>query len=82
MKLDISSLVLVTAIAASAPLIGHVLSRWISVPLVVFEIVLGILLGPQGTGWIVADPYLSFISTLGLTMLFLLAGYARRTRGG
>jgi Kef-type K+ transport system membrane component KefB len=74
-KPDISSLVLVAAIAASAPLIAHVLARWISVPLVVFEIVLGILLGPQGTGWIVADPYLSFVSTLGLTMLFLLAGY-------
>ncbi len=75
MKPDIPSLVLVAAIAAAAPLLGHVLGRWVSVPLVVFEILLGILFGPQGTGWIVADPYIGFVSTLGMTMLFLLAGY-------
>jgi Kef-type K+ transport system membrane component KefB len=72
---DISTLVLVAGIAAAAPPLAHVSRRWISVPLVVFEIVLGILLGPQLAGWMSDDPYVGFVSTLGLAMLFLLAGY-------
>jgi Kef-type K+ transport system membrane component KefB len=72
---DISTLVLVAGVAAAAPLLGHVVNRWLSVPLVVFEIVLGILFGPQLAGWISDDPYVGFLSTLGLAMLFLLAGY-------
>jgi Kef-type K+ transport system membrane component KefB len=75
MRPDISSLVLVAAIAAAAPLLGHLVGRWLAVPIVVFEIVLGVLLGPQVAGWIIADPYFGFLSTLGLATLFLLAGY-------
>lgn len=75
MTVDVSSLLLVAAISAAAPLLGHAIGRWVAIPLVVFEILLGILLGPQLTGWIEDDPYLAFLATLGLAMLFLLAGY-------
>jgi Kef-type K+ transport system membrane component KefB len=68
-------LVLVAAAIAAAPLLADYISRWVRVPLVAFEIGLGILLGPDVTGWVKADPDLQFLGTLGLAMLFLLAGY-------
>ncbi len=77
-------LVLVAAAVAAAPLLADFVSRWLSVPLVVFEIVLGILLGPDATGWVSVDPAVQFLATLGLAMLFLLAGYEldfERVRG-
>jgi Kef-type K+ transport system membrane component KefB len=72
---SVRTLVLVAAIAAAAPLLAGLTGRWLSIPLVVFEIVLGIVLGPQVAGWLKDDPYVGFLSTLGLAMLFLLAGY-------
>jgi Kef-type K+ transport system membrane component KefB len=72
---SVHSLVLVTAIAAAAPLIASLLARWIAIPLVVFEIGLGIVLGPQVLNWIQQDHYIEFLANLGLAMLFLLAGY-------
>lgn len=75
MNVSTQSLVLVAVIAAVAPLLAHSVARWLPVPLVVFEIGLGILLGPDVLGWIKDDSYVEFLGTLGLAMLFLLAGY-------
>jgi Kef-type K+ transport system membrane component KefB len=75
MDLSVHSLVLVAAAAALAPLCASLLARWIAIPLVVFEIAFGIVLGPQVAGWIDNDQYVEFLATLGLAMLFLLAGY-------
>ena len=77
-------LVLVAAAIAAAPLLADYVSRWVRVPLVVFEITLGILLGPAVTDWVSAGQALHFLGTLGLAMLFLLAGYEldfERVRG-
>ncbi len=68
------TLVLIPAIAVAAPLLVRALSRWIAIPLVVFEIVLGLLLGPAVLGWIIPDDFASFLSEFGLAMLFFLAG--------
>jgi Kef-type K+ transport system membrane component KefB len=73
--LSVQSLVLVAAIAVIAPICVSFVSRWLVVPVVVFEIAFGILLGPQMAGWIKDDPYIHFLGELGLAMLFLITGY-------
>ena len=50
------------------------IGRWLAIPLVVFEIVLGLLLGPAVLGWVVPDAFLDLLSEFGLAMLFFLAG--------
>lgn len=66
-------LVVVSAVAALAPLIAGLLAR-VRVPQVVILIIGGILVGPQGLGWAEPDT-IDLFSNLGLGFLFLLAGY-------
>ena len=44
-------------------------------PVVVIEIVLGIVVGPEVLGLAQPDEFLEFFSSLGLGMLFFFAGY-------
>lgn len=74
MTVDLSTLVLVPAIAAIAPLATRAVGRWIAIPLVVFEILLGILLGPDVLGWVQPDEFIALFADFGLAMLFYLAG--------
>lgn len=74
MEVSIGTMVLVPAIAVLAPLLVRGLGRWVAIPLVVFEIVLGLLLGPAMLGWIVPDDFMGLIADFGLAMLFFLAG--------
>ncbi|AUY52062.1 cation:proton antiporter [Streptomyces sp. CB01881] len=79
------SLILVPAAAVAAPLIADRLLRWIAVPTVVFEILLGVLIGPDGLAWVHVDGLVDAISQFGLAMLMFLAGYEidfARLRGG
>jgi len=71
---SIGTLVLIPAVAVAAPLLVRTFRRWIAIPLVVFEIVLGLILGPAMLGWIVPDALATFFSDFGLAMLFFLAG--------
>ena len=57
--------------------LGALLSRWhlrIVLPTVVLEIVLGIVVGPEGLGIASVNEYVSFLSNLGLALLFFFAG--------
>ncbi|MGV9316842.1 cation:proton antiporter [Streptomyces sp. NPDC003691] len=63
------------AAAVLAPLLAHAAGHWIRVPLVVFEILLGILIGPDVLGWARPDAVVDTLSHLGLAMLIFLAGY-------
>lgn len=74
MDYSIGTLVLIPTIAVAAPLLVRTFRRWIAIPLVVFEIVLGLILGPAILGWIVPDALATFFSDFGLAMLFFLAG--------
>lgn len=74
MDYSIGTLVLFPAIALAAPLLVRAFTRWVAIPLVVFEIVLGLLLGPAVLGWIVPDMLATFLADFGLAMLFFLAG--------
>ena len=74
MTVDLSTLVLVPAIAAIAPLAARAVGRWVAIPLVVFEIVLGIVLGPDVLDWVEPDEFIALFADFGLAMLFYLAG--------
>ncbi|GEC05311.1 sodium/hydrogen exchanger [Streptomyces spinoverrucosus] len=69
------TLVLIMAVAVLAPLLAYGLGRWIRVPLVIFEIVLGILIGPDVLGWVHEEQVIDTLADLGLCMLIFLAGY-------
>jgi len=78
-----TSLLLITAAAVAAPLLSELFARW-RVPSVLFELLLGILIGPAVLGWAHLDSFVDGLSTLGLGFLFFLAGYeldTERTRG-
>ncbi|QEU80529.1 cation:proton antiporter [Streptomyces subrutilus] len=69
------TLVLIMAVAVLAPLLAYAVGRWLAVPLVIFEILLGILLGPDVLGWARTGQVIDVLSQLGLAMLIFLAGY-------
>ncbi|MER7661861.1 cation:proton antiporter [Streptomyces sp. NPDC096193] len=69
------TLVLIMTAAVLAPLLAYGCGRWIRIPLVIFEILLGILLGPDVLGWAHTGTVIDTLSNLGLAMLIFLAGY-------
>lgn len=74
MEISIGTMVLVPAIAVAAPLLVRAIGKWVAIPLVVFEIMLGLILGPAMLGWIVPDDFMTLLADFGLAMLFFLAG--------
>ena len=81
---DEGSFLTLVAVAALAALTVSVLGRRIAVPVVVVEIVLGIVIGPEVLGLAEPDEFTQFFSNLGLGMLFFFAGYEidfQRIRG-
>ncbi len=68
------SLIGIPAAAALAPLLSSAIGRYIRIPLVVFEIVLGLLIGPSILGWVQPTEFTEKLSDFGLAMLFFLAG--------
>jgi Kef-type K+ transport system membrane component KefB len=72
--MDTLSLFLVPLLAVVAPILAAIVGRVALVPLVVFEIVLGIVVGPSLLGWVHSTDVLTFLSQIGLAMLFFVAG--------
>lgn len=73
MTFDLKTLAIIGALAILAPLLADLPSR-IRLPVIVAEIGLGILFGPQVLDVIQADDLINFLSQLGLAFLFFLAG--------
>ncbi|MEV1020610.1 cation:proton antiporter [Streptomyces sp. NPDC050264] len=69
------TLILIMTIAVLAPLLAYGTGRWLPVPLVIFEILLGIVVGPDVLGWARQGEVIDVLSQLGLSMLIFLAGY-------
>ncbi len=65
--------ILVAAMVASATVVA--LPPRLAPPVVVLELVLGIVIGPQVLGLAETDEFIDFFSNLGLGMLFFFAGY-------
>ena len=72
-ELHFTNLLIVVAVGFCAPLLVA-LVPWLKVPAVVFEIVLGIVIGPAGFGWVEADEAVQVMALLGLGWLLFLAG--------
>lgn len=72
-SLDADSLLVVAAVAAIAPFIVDLPLR-IRLPVVVVEIVLGIVIGPQVLGITHQDALIAFLGQFGLAFLFFMAG--------
>lgn len=68
------SVALVSAAAVVAPLLAELLRRW-RIPSVLFELALGILIGPALLGWVEVGELLTGLSQIGLAILFFMAGY-------
>lgn len=74
-SIDTASFLTIVVVAAlSALLAGHLAKRLV-VPVVVLELLLGIVIGPEVLGIASSDDFVTFFSNLGLGMLFFFAGY-------
>jgi Kef-type K+ transport system membrane component KefB len=62
-------------VAAIAAVAAGLLAKRVPVPVVVLEVVLGIVVGPELLGLAESDKFVDFFSSLGLGMLFFFAGY-------
>ncbi len=68
------TLLIIPLLAVLAPLIARSLRRVVGIPIVVFELMLGILVGPSLLGWAVPSEFVEALSEFGLAMLFFVAG--------
>jgi Kef-type K+ transport system membrane component KefB len=72
-ELDFANLLIVAAVAFSAPLLLG-LAPALRLPAVVLELVAGIAIGPAGFGWVEVDEPVHVLSLIGLAFLLFLAG--------
>jgi Kef-type K+ transport system membrane component KefB len=68
------SVLVFALLALAAPIAAHFLGRWILIPSLVFEIVLGIIVGPDALDWVKPTEVVTRLSDLGMLLLFFIAG--------
>jgi Kef-type K+ transport system membrane component KefB len=73
--IDEVSLLVIVGVAALAGLLTMLLAPRLTIPVVVLELLLGIIVGPEVAGIAKVDPTTDFLGNLGLGMLFFFAGY-------
>jgi Kef-type K+ transport system membrane component KefB len=81
---DAGSFLIIVLAATVAGVLVASLPRRVAPPVVVVELLLGILVGPEVLGLAHVDDFIQFFSNLGLGMLFFFAGYEidlERVRG-
>ena len=81
---DAGSFLVIVVVAAAAALAAGALGRHLVVPVVVLELLLGVVIGPEVLGLARSDAFIDFFANLGLAMLFFFAGYEidlQRIRG-
>ncbi|HEY5816735.1 MAG TPA: cation:proton antiporter [Solirubrobacterales bacterium] len=74
-EVDAQSFFAIVVIAALAAITVAVVPRRFAPPVVVVELLLGIVIGPEVLGIAETDDFIEFFSNLGLGMLFFFAGY-------
>jgi Kef-type K+ transport system membrane component KefB len=72
-EITTESVLVVVAVAAFAPLLADLTPR-VRMPIVVAEMILGILVGPELLGLAEPDQFIEALATFGLAFLFFLAG--------
>lgn len=65
---------LVPLLAVLAPLIARALARWVALPGIVFELLLGVAIGPAVLNLVQPSEFLEMLSQFGVAMLFFMAG--------
>jgi Kef-type K+ transport system membrane component KefB len=83
-QVDTGSFFAVVMVAAIAAIVVALLPKRLAPPVVVLELVLGIVIGPHVLQLAHLDDFVEFFSNLGLGMLFYFAGYEidfQRTKG-
>ncbi|MET0926593.1 MAG: cation:proton antiporter [Solirubrobacterales bacterium] len=70
---EFTNLLIVVAIGFAAPFALGLIPR-LQLPAVVLEILLGIVVGPSGLGWVEVDEAVEVISVIGLAFLLFLDG--------
>src|SRR2546422_2416017 len=68
---------MVMAIAVAASLLAEIRFGVVRVPVIIWEIAFGILIGPHGLGLATAGASLEFLENSGLVALFFMAGMER-----
>lgn len=71
---DIHGLFVIMLAAVLAPLLGR-MPMLLSTPVVVLELVFGILIGPGGMSWVSSQGAIGFLGEFGLIYLFFQAGF-------
>lgn len=74
MDSELQSFFIVITAAALAPILVDMVTR-VKLPVVVIEIALGIIIGPQVLAWADTSAVIEAFSLLGLAFLFFLAGF-------
>jgi Kef-type K+ transport system membrane component KefB len=74
-EVDAESFFVIVVIAALAAITVAVVPSRFAPPVVVVELLLGILVGPEVLDLAESDDFIAFFSNLGLGMLFFFAGY-------
>ncbi|PRZ42250.1 transporter (CPA2 family) [Antricoccus suffuscus] len=74
MEFSLSALIIVPTLAVVAPLLAGLVGRIARVHVVVFEILLGLLVGPSVLGWVPSNGFTTQIADFGLAFLFFMAG--------
>ncbi len=73
--IDETSLLVIIVASSLAGLAVVLFGRRVAIPVVVLELLLGIVIGPEVFGLAEVDPTTEFLGQLGLGMLFFFAGY-------
>jgi Kef-type K+ transport system membrane component KefB len=71
--ISFSSILVIAAVAFLAPVLVNLAPR-LRLPAVALEIVIGIVVGPAGLGWLELDLPVTVLSLIGLAFLLFLAG--------
>jgi Kef-type K+ transport system membrane component KefB len=71
---EIYTLFIIGIAAVLAPLLARLLP-FLRTPVVVLELILGILIGPSALGWVTSQGAIGFLGEFGLIFLFFQAGF-------
>lgn len=74
-EVDGASFLVVVGVALLAAVLSARLATWLPLPVVVLELILGIVVGPEVLNLAQPDDFIEFFASLGLGMLFFFAGY-------
>lgn len=72
---DTEAFLAIVGVAALAALVAGLIAPRLALPVVVLEVLLGIVIGPDVLNVAQPDEFIMFFSNLGLGMLFFFAGY-------